>query len=344
MNIRLSIGSAILLGLSHGKIDALPTTIYTMLGEGCVADCRFCAQARNSRADKKFLSRVIWPEFELDDVLNKIDDKKGCKLHGTKVPCVSKFEPRRQAFSKVQICKRICVQTLKYPKLLDDLVYLVSRVKERTNIPISACVNPLDKKSLKRLKDANLDRIGVGLDCASENVFRKMKPDFKWDDYMNFMKDMVDVFGTGSVHLIVGLGETDEEMISMFQKTVDMKCYPALFAFTPVKGINLGYPKPEIERYRALQLARYLITNKLCRIENMVFENGKMVSIKISSSILENVLESGKPFQTSGCKDCNRPFYNERPGGIMYNYPYPLDKDEVKNVKEELRGYGLDSS
>jgi biotin synthase len=228
---------------------------------------------------------------------------------------------------------------LKYPKLLDDLVYLVSRIKERTNIPVSACVNPLDKKSLKRLKVVGLNSVGVGLDCASEKVFKVMKPDFRWDDYMNFMKDMVAVFGTGSVHLIAGLGETDEEMISMFQKIVDMKCYPGLFAFTPVKGIKLDYPQPEIERYRGLQLARYLIVNNMARYEEMVFENGKLNSVKISSSVLEAVLESGIPFQTSGCKDCNRPFYNERPGGVMYNYPYPLKKDEMKNVKDELKRY-----
>lgn len=296
-------------------MDALPTTLYTMLGENCVADCRYCAQARNSKADKKMLSRVIWPEFDLDDFLDSIDDKKGCK--------------------------RICVQTLKYPKLVDDLVYLVNRIRERTSILVSACVNPLDKKSLERLKNAGLDRVGVGLDCASESVFKVMKPNFRWDDYMNFMKDMVAVFGSGSVHLIAGLGETDEEMISMFQKTVDMNCYPALFAFTPVRGVKLDYPQPGIGSYRALQLARYFITNKLCRIENMVFENGKLISVKVSSSILEDVLNSGKPFQTSGCPDCNRPFYNERPGGSMYNYPYPLSKDDIKNVEKELRGYGI---
>jgi len=316
MKFRLSIGSAILLGLKKGKMDALPTTLYTMLGENCVADCRYCAQARNSMADKKMLSRVIWPTFELDDFLNSINDK----------------------------AKRICVQTLKYPKLLDDLVYLASRIKERTNIPISACVNPLDKKSLKRLKDAGLSSVGVGLDCASEKVFKVMKPDFRWDDYINFMKDMVALFGTGSVHLIAGLGETDDEMIRMFQSAVDMKCYPALFAFTPVRGINLDYPQPGIGRYRGLQLARYLVVNKMARYEDMVFENGKLNSINVSPSVLENVLNSGKPFQTSGCQDCNRPFYNERPGGIMYNYPYPLNKDEAKNVKRELKGYGLGSS
>lgn len=311
MKLRLSIGSAIILGLKNGKIDTLPTTIYTMLGESCVADCRYCAQARNSKADKKMLSRVIWPEFDLDDILDKIEDK----------------------------AKRICVQTLKYPKLVDDLVYLINKIRERTNMPISACVNPLNKKTLIRLKKAGLDRIGVGLDCTSEKIFREMKPDFRWDDYMNFLKDMTGVFGTGSVHLIVGLGETDEEMIKTFQKTVDTDCYPALFAFTPVKGINLDYPQLDIERYRGLQLARYLIVNNMARYEDMVFENGKIGSVKISSSVLENVLSSGKPFQTSGCPDCNRPFYNERPGGPIYNYPYPLNKDETKDVKDELKRY-----
>ncbi|MBU3902092.1 MAG: radical SAM protein, partial [Candidatus Thermoplasmatota archaeon] len=235
--------------------------------------------------------------------------------------------------------KRICVQTLKYPKLVDDLVYMISRIKERTNIPVSACLNPLDKKSLKRLKVAGLGGVGVGLDCASEKIFKKMKPSFKWNDYIKFLNDVTDVFGSGSAHLIAGLGETDEEIIKMFQKIVDINCYPALFAFTPVKGINIDYPQPGIERYRAIQLARYLIVNNMARYEDMVFENGKLSSINILSSVLEDVLKNGKPFQTSGCPDCNRPFYNEKPGGIMYNYPYPLKKDEMKNVKDELKRY-----
>ncbi len=320
MNIRLSIGSAIILGLKKGKMDALPTTIYTMLGESCVADCRYCAQARNSKADKKMLSRVIWPEFNLDDVLDKIDDK-------------GKFE------QQTQTCKRICVQTLKYPKLIDDLVYLIGRMKEKTNIPISACVNPLNKKTLIRLKDAGLDRIGVGLDCASESIFRVMKPDFKWNDYIVFLNNVVDIFNSGSVHLIAGLGETDEEIISMFQKTVEIGCYPALFTFTPVKGINLDYPQPKMERYRGLQLVRYLIVNNMARYEEMVFENGELSSINILSSIVEDVLKTGKPFQTSGCKDCNRPFYNERPGGPMYNYPCPLKKYDIEKAKNQLKDY-----
>jgi biotin synthase len=45
---------------------------------------------------------------------------------------------------------------------------------------------------------------------------------------------------------------------------------------------------------------------------------------------------TGEPFQTSGCPDCNRPYYNERPGGVMYNYPRPLVAAEALRAIEEM--------
>ena len=41
---------------------------------------------------------------------------------------------------------------------------------------------------------------------------------------------------------------------------------------------------------------------------------------------------------TSGCPGCNRPFYNERPRGPIYNYPSHelLDRDKEK-VASEIR-------
>ena len=40
----------------------------------------------------------------------------------------------------------------------------------------------------------------------------------------------------------------------------------------------------------------------------------------------------GEPFQTSGCPDCNRPFYNEQPAGPLYNYPWPLSPAEAERA------------
>jgi biotin synthase-related radical SAM superfamily protein len=42
------------------------------------------------------------------------------------------------------------------------------------------------------------------------------------------------------------------------------------------------------------------------------------------------------PFLTSGCADCNRPFYNEKPSGPIYNYPRKLTTQEIKVVKCQL--------
>ena len=52
---------------------------------------------------------------------------------------------------------------------------------------------------------------------------------------------------------------------------------------------------------------------------------------------LKQILSTGTAFQTTGCVGCNRPFYNERPKGPMYNYPRNLSNDEVTTILEELK-------
>jgi len=46
--IRVSVGSAIVLGLIKGRLDAEPTTVYllTYRHEKCSANCGFCPQAK----------------------------------------------------------------------------------------------------------------------------------------------------------------------------------------------------------------------------------------------------------------------------------------------------------
>ena len=69
--LRVSIGSAIVLGLLKGKLDANPTTIYLLMcrKEKCSANCGFCPQARNSKGRADRLSRVTWPTFATEKVV-----------------------------------------------------------------------------------------------------------------------------------------------------------------------------------------------------------------------------------------------------------------------------------
>lgn len=294
-------------------MEATPTTLYTMLGEHCTGACRFCAQARDSDADPRFLSRVVWPEFELDAVLARL-------------PAVENM-------------RRICIQTVLEQGLESRLISVVQALRSASNLPISVCMNPTDPKWLPELKAAGVNRIGIGLDCATEETFQRVKPGFHWDAYHRFLDAIVDTFGTGSVHLIVGLGDSDEDLIRKIQDACDRHCTVALFAFTPVRGAKLDLPAPDTGRYRAIQLARYLITRRQARLEDMDFKAGRLVAIHIQPNAIERALETGSPFRTSGCPDCNRPLYNERPGGVMYNYAAPLTQDERLQAWLELASY-----
>lgn len=312
-HIRLSIGSAVTLGLRTAKMAAPPTTLYALLGETCMGACRFCTQARRSDADRQLLSRVIWPEFALPAVLESLQANDGVR--------------------------RVCVQTLLYPDLLPDLISVVEELKAVSEKPLSVCMNPVDKDWLIALKDAGVERVGVGLDCATEALFNQMKPGFSWNRYMQFIDDTMEVFGFGSVHLIAGLGETDEELGRAFQTFHDKGCTLALFAFTPVRGTQLHLAPPPLERYRALQLARYLIARNQARVEDLLFDGGKLRAINVDPAVLERAIEAGTPFRTSGCPHCNRPMYNERPGGAMYNHPAPLTAAAKSAAREALRRY-----
>jgi biotin synthase len=117
-----------------------------------------------------------------------------------------------------------------------------------------------------------------------------------------------------------------------------MGILPGLFTFTPVRGTALALnPQPKLEAYRRVQLARYLIVNAQTRFDDMSFtQKGEIKDFGNAKNVLAEAVKSGKPFQTAGCKDCNRPFYNEKPSGPIYNYPRSLTTEETAQIETQL--------
>ena len=117
-----------------------------------------------------------------------------------------------------------------------------------------------------------------------------------------------------------------------------MQVLPALFAFTTIPGTKLEKkPRPEIKSYRRVQLARHLIINRATRYENMRFDvTGALEDFNVNNETLKSLVETGQPFITSGCPNCNRPFYNERPSGPLYNYPRGITPEEITAIKRQL--------
>ncbi|RLI42354.1 radical SAM protein, partial [Candidatus Bathyarchaeota archaeon] len=96
-------------------------------------------------------------------------------------------------------------------------------------------------------------------------------------------------------------------------------------------------PPPEVSRYRRIQLARHLIFHKIVRYEDMRFDGEERIKdFGVGKEVLLQIVRMGKPFLTSGCPNCNRPYYNEKPSSPIYNYPRPLKKEEIAKVMLEL--------
>ncbi|MDR0797784.1 MAG: radical SAM protein, partial [Nitrososphaerota archaeon] len=262
--IRVSLGTAICLGLLEDKMDVTPTTAYLMIYTNgkCSANCGFCSQAKNSKSSTNMLSRITWPSFPLNSVTTALS----------------------VAFKNGEI-KRVCIQTLNVPNVFLQLEALVKELKKQ-DIQVSVSCQPSNSQDIELLKNAGVDRIGIALDAATETIFRKMKGDetgsnYSWEKEISLLKEALSIFGAGNVstHLIVGLGETEKETTEIIQWCTNAGVLPALFAFTPVRGTTLEkQPQPNIASYRRLQLARYLLVYNITSLKLMHFNmHGKIV-------------------------------------------------------------------
>jgi biotin synthase len=281
-------------------------------------DCAFCAQARSSSASDLALSRVSWPLFPLADVCERLADAQ-----------------------RTGVVQRCCLQvtagTGYFPKALET----VSRLRHSTSLPLSVAIYLSTLDQVDALFALGVDRIGLGLDAASERVFRQVKG-AHWLSMVSLVEAAAHRYPWRiSVHLVVGLGETEREMVERMLWARRLGAWVSLFAFTPVRGTALAQrPPPALDVYRRLQAARWMIFARRAGPDDFSFgEGGVLCDLALperGAFGLDSNPIDGQAFCTSGCPGCNRPFYNERPGGPMYNYARPLSPEEVERACSEM--------
>ncbi|PKM79723.1 MAG: radical SAM protein [Firmicutes bacterium HGW-Firmicutes-14] len=306
--IKLSAGTAHLLGFKKLVTDIMPTTAYMMSGVKCIQNCGFCPQARNSSSRADLLSRVSWCDAEEERVL----------------------EGLKTAYSNGQV-KRACLQVVDGKDVIARTRETVRAIRKASEIPICVSAKVRTIEDVSALAQTGADRITISLDAAGEQVYNLVKTG-SWNETLNLIGQAAKILpGRISTHLIVGLGETEQQMVNMMQYMHDLGVTVALFAFTPIPGTGMSKVNPpRIDCYRRMQVANYLMG--LINVANCRFKSGRLISFGIGKGELREHLKDGKAFETSGCPDCNRPYYNEKPGGCMYNYPRPLTAEETEEA------------
>jgi len=334
--LRISLAAAMTLdylpGLFYRAARLYCVNLLLTYPEGCQARCAYCGLAGGrpgvTQDEQRFI-RVKWPTHPLTDIIERID-------------------VRRESI------QRVCISMMTQRRAVSDAAEVCRRLRASVDLPVSMLITPtvLRQGDLEELKAAGADRAGVAVDAATPALFERfrgkgVKGPHRWDAYWDCYARAIDVFGRGQagVHLIVGMGETEQEMCAAIQCARDLGGETHLFSFFPEKHSPLeGWAPPAMSHYRRVQIARYLIDSDLARLEDFAFDHGGRIgSFGLSRSDLDVIIETGEPFQTSGCIGadgvvaCNRPFANSRPGPNLRNYPFPPTGDDMKRIRSQVR-------
>jgi len=334
-NIRISAGSAALLGFTEIKVNVWPTTCYLMTytDASCAGECQFCPQGSSThyKATEQ-LSRVQWPVFSWEEFLQRLQ----------------KLQNNQQEKSKPPF-QRICLQTLNYPGFYEEALSIISTIHASfPSLPLSAAIPPINKEQMANLKKNGLDRIGIALDACTPELFEVIKNPshqgpYRWENHLKALDEALEVFGKHLVttHLIVGLGESEQEIINLIEKCVRKQVQPGIFKFTPVAHTPMAnHPSPTMEHFRRIQIARYLLLfHKKESAKRFRFSEPKGELIKISGlteSELRKIIDREIAFYTAGCPGCNRPNYTSRPGQEHSGFPRKITPQEKQLIFEEL--------
>lgn len=333
--VRISRASALSVGLISGWMykSAVNRCVNLLLQypEGCYANCAYCGLARHrpfSYEERSFI-HVDWPVYSLDTIIERIKQAPG-------------------------YVKRSCISMITNKNAFEDTCQVLRRLKKETKLPVSVLISPTVMKQgdLQRLRDLGADKVGVAIDLANEKLFDQLrgtgvKGPHRWERYWSRFEEAVDLFGykNAGIHLMVGLGETERELVDVIQRVHDMGGTTHLFSFFAEKGSLLqDRPQPEWSKYLRVQLSRHLIEYGLTSLGSMHFDqDGVIADFGLPKRELLEVIETGTPFMTTGCEDdgavsCNRPFGNCLPGPKQWNYPYLPDEEEISLIKGALLG------
>ena len=335
--VRISMAAAIELGLKPGRINRCNCNCINLLQnypEGCYANCTYCGLARErpgAPEDNTFI-RVAWPLYPTDLVAEKIAEREANGGVG-----------------------RVCISQVQDHRAYDDLVNMIRRVKRPApQVPMSALVSAttLNEERLHTIKEAGVDIIGVGLDAVTEELFeetrgRGTKGPHNWDYHWHIVRAARQIYGPMKVncHIIVGLGETDRELVDMFYQLKEEQIAGYLFSFNPEPGtVMQDASRSPIHRMRRIQLVKYLIENKDLPREALSFdETGSISQLDAPETLVEVAVSTGLPFMTNGCPDragevaCNRPYGSYRPGEEYRDYPFQPNANDLIVIRQQMR-------
>ena len=340
--VQMSTAAAITLGIMGGRMHRCACTrclnLLLTYPEGCRANCAYCGLARHREAERDYADRnfirVDWPAVPLATVIDIV----------ARDPAASPFH-------------RMCISMITHPRSDEDAVTVLKRWTDRIEpsaIPVSILSNPttMSREDVARLHELGADIFTVALDAATPAIFDRtrgkgVQSPHTWMKYWEILMDARDIFGPQKfgAHIIIGMGETEHDALTLVQRLVDLGGHSHLFCFFPEKGSLMDHlPATPRDQWRRVQLARYLIDYRGVRVEHMRFDGaGRVADFGVPRGTLEAIVGEGIAFRTSGCPGkfrddvsaCDRP-YGDSPPSDIASYPFQPGRSDLRTIRRQL--------
>jgi len=341
--VQMSTAAAITLGVTGGRMHRTSCTrclnLLLTYPEGCRANCAYCGLARHREAERDYADRnfirVDWPAVPLDMTIDIV------ARDGGQTPF-----------------HRMCISMITHPRSDKDTVAVLKQWTSRIDteaIPVSILSNPttMTREDVKRLHGLGADIFTVALDAATPEIFDRtrgkgVQSPHSWKKYWEILLDARDIFGPQKfgAHIIVGMGETERDVLALVQQLVDLGAHSHMFCFFPEKGSLMDHlPATPRDQWRRVQLARYLIDYREIRFEDMQFDDaGRVIDFGVREEELEEVIAKGTAFRTSGCPGkfaedisaCDRPYGDSPPSNIA-SYPFQPNGNDLRTIRKQLK-------
>ena len=339
--VQMSTAAAITLGVMKGYMHRTDCTrclnLLLTYPEGCRANCAYCGLARHREAERNYADRnfirVDWPAVPYDAVIDIVaSGGDGGRFH------------------------RMCISMITHPNSDRDTRIVLKKWVERIkHVPVSILSNPttMTRQDVQDLRDLGAEIFTVALDAANPALFdrtrgRGVQSPHSWNKYWDILRAAAEIFGPErfGAHLIVGMGESDHDVLAQVQAIRNLGGHSHMFAFFPEKGSLMDHlppvPRPQ---WRRVQLARYLIDYRGHHLERMRFdESGRLTDFGFAKDELDQLIDAGVAFRTSGCPGkeavdisaCDRP-YGDSPPSDIASYPFQPNGRDVRKIRGQLR-------
>ena len=210
----LRFGSVMQKGILEETALHCPRQAYITVTGRCIFSCRYCPvpfiQGRSKSPDE--IAGMI---ESVTDLIDAISLTSG-------VPDSVEDEERRV----IEVLRRIGGQ----------------------KVPIGVSIYP-GSDTPENLYSEGVSEVKFNLEAATPALFREMCPELSWDSILRSLDQSVALFGEGHVfsNVILGLGETDEEMDSCIRLLTERGVIPVIRPLTPTARLS-SFKRPGADR------------------------------------------------------------------------------------------------